>query len=103
MDGNKPKNKHVEELLKRQANKKQRKPAENPLIVPKGKQIDTEKNRSPEKSREELQAALKEERKSMQIPQSLHKKIKRLSVTDEVTMYEVLEKAVSLYEANRRR
>ena len=100
MDANKPKNKHVEELLNRQANKKQRKPAENPLIVAKDEQLDTKKNRSPERTREELQVT---ERKSIQIPQSLHKKIKRLSVTDEVTMYEVLEKAVSLYEANRRR
>lgn len=103
MDANKPKNRHVQDLLARQANKKERKPAENPLIVPKEEQHDTKKNRSPEKSREKLKEALKEERKSMQIPQTLHKKIKRLSVTDEVTMYEILEKAISLYEANRRR
>lgn len=100
-DNNKPKNKHVQDLLARQESKRERKPAKNPLIVPK-EDRDTKKNRSPERSREELQAELKE-RKSMQIPQSLHKKIKRLSVTDEVTMYEVLEKAVSLYEADRRR
>lgn len=103
MDENKPKNKHAQELLERRGNKKQRKPAENPLIVPKEQQHDTQGEQNTRRTGEESQPALQGARKSMQIPHSLHKRIKKLSVTDEVTMYEVLEKAVNLYEADRRR
>lgn len=99
--GEQPKNKSVQNLLERQKNKKERKQVENPLID--SKKYDTQKNRSPEKPKEELQEALRETRKPVQIPKHLHKKIKRIAVTDDVSMYEVLERAVNLYEADRRR
>lgn len=84
-----PKNKDVQSLLERQVSKKKRVQKDNPLIVPKNEK---------KKNKEEP-----EERKTLQVPKSLHKKIGRIAVTDEMAMYEVLENAMKVYEDHRRR
>lgn len=84
-----PKNKDIQDLLQRQSTRRERVKKDNPLIVSKD-----------EKSKKEEEP---EGRKTLQVPKSLHKKISRIAVTDEMAMYEVLENAMKVYEDHRRR
>ena len=61
----------------------------NPLIVPKD-----------EKGKKEEEP---EGRKPLQAPKSLHKKISRIAVTDEMAMYGVFENTMKVYEVHRKR